>query len=264
MAKKKVKKPLSVSDPEEKKTNAEVCKWLTPLMKDAISRNVTADAIEAFGYFLTYEKQLDQLTSVHAHTSFPLAKLRAENGEPIFQVLLYQAFRDGRGCKRNTQISWHWLIQAAQNGIPAAIIIMAIHTAREDQAHLFLNWCTEASKKDRLVTKLMLRYQYFVRAPDGQDPTDVDILFMEHEQKRLLTLTGRQIQNPGKATAVITIDHEVHDKHRRASRCCCMCGMASKKWCGKCRTMRYCSASCQRADWPQHKQCCFDKASAVD
>lgn len=49
------------------------------------------------------------------------------------------------------------------------------------------------------------------------------------------------------------------------SRQCAHClEGGAKSFCSKCRTTRYCSLECQRADWPLHKKACDNLAKSVD
>lgn len=43
------------------------------------------------------------------------------------------------------------------------------------------------------------------------------------------------------------------------TRICCVCGSEGRQRCGKCRSTRYCSRECQRADWKRHRQFCVKK-----
>lgn len=40
---------------------------------------------------------------------------------------------------------------------------------------------------------------------------------------------------------------------------CVMCGVATRKKCGRCRSERYCSEHCQVVGWPAHKVNCFSQ-----
>jgi hypothetical protein len=44
------------------------------------------------------------------------------------------------------------------------------------------------------------------------------------------------------------------------STACKVCGNTEGlKWCGACNKVRYCGATCQRADWKEHKKFCVRK-----
>jgi hypothetical protein len=58
---------------------------------------------------------------------------------------------------------------------------------------------------------------------------------------------------------------DASSRHRaaRAVRACAWCGVTAKasaqgklKECSSCRSVRYCGAACQKADWPAHKATC--------
>jgi hypothetical protein len=37
---------------------------------------------------------------------------------------------------------------------------------------------------------------------------------------------------------------------------CVKCNKEAKSFCGRCKSVAYCSVACQRADWPAHKAAC--------
>lgn len=49
---------------------------------------------------------------------------------------------------------------------------------------------------------------------------------------------------------------------------CYVCEKVSEtmKWCGKCKSVKYCSQECQLSDWPKHKNFCikYDTKEAVE
>ena len=48
--------------------------------------------------------------------------------------------------------------------------------------------------------------------------------------------------------------------------CCSKCENAAErlKLCGKCRGVKYCSADCQKKDWPAHKWLCSQNVAVKD
>ena len=42
----------------------------------------------------------------------------------------------------------------------------------------------------------------------------------------------------------------------QAEKLCAMCNEAASKVCSKCRSIQYCSKSCQKVGWPVHKLLC--------
>eukprot|EP01102_Stenamoeba_stenopodia_P002611 TRINITY_DN1246_c0_g1_i1.p1 TRINITY_DN1246_c0_g1~~TRINITY_DN1246_c0_g1_i1.p1 ORF type:complete len:430 (-),score=91.53 TRINITY_DN1246_c0_g1_i1:978-2177(-) len=46
------------------------------------------------------------------------------------------------------------------------------------------------------------------------------------------------------------------EEKKRIQRDDCVCGKPGSKVCGGCRVTKYCSAECQKADWPKHKLLC--------
>jgi hypothetical protein len=65
--------------------------------------------------------------------------------------------------------------------------------------------------------------------------------------------------------AALTDEHVTAAAPAASTHTCTILGCKNKatKLCGKCRTKRYCSSSCQEIDWPTHKAHCFPRATTT-
>lgn len=179
---------------------------------------------------------------------FPLFYASSKGIAQIIEILLKSGADPNKTCVCNDKEVVTSLIEAICSRDMYATKLLIEYGAD-------VNYKTEPKKNTALIAAVM----------DGEHKI-VSYLLENGADPRIMNYDGRTAIDCLKL--VMKVTHDTKNQKfvetmrilRFASKLCVMCEKSTNKnLCSRCKKVRYCSAECQKKDWPSHKMVCEQK-----